>query len=74
MKKISIRRHVWTVLAILTAILVTVSSIIVKQSFLRIYPLYVSVFIMLLMSKMNRYAYLIGCSHNDLHIGIAELG
>jgi len=45
---------------ILTAISITISSILVKQSFLRVYPLYVSLFIMLLMSKVNRYAYLLG--------------
>lgn len=55
-KKISI----WVILLIITAIAITVSSVIIGQSFLRIFPLYVSLFIMLLMSNMNRYAYLIG--------------
>ena len=50
----------WTVVAVITALLITVSAVFVKQSFLRVYPLYVSVVIMLLMSRLNRYAYLIG--------------
>ncbi len=50
----------WVIFLIITAVLITVSAILVEQSFLRIYPLYISIFIMLLMSKANRYAYLIG--------------
>ena len=56
----NIKISVWGILLILTAIGVTVSTILVGQSFLRVYPLYVSLFIMLLMSKVNRYAYLLG--------------
>ena len=55
-KKLSL----WGILLILTAIGITVSAVLVKQSFFRVYPLYISVFIMLLMSKVNRYAYLLG--------------
>lgn len=51
---------IWGILLLITVIGVTISSILVKQSFLRVFPLYVSVFIMLLMSNVNRYAYLLG--------------
>lgn len=50
----------WIIFLLITAVLVTVSAVLVHQSFIRVMPLYVSVFIMLLMSKANRYAYLIG--------------
>ena len=53
-------RDPWLIFLLITAILVTVSSVLVHQSFIRVFPLYVSMFIMLLMSKVNRYAYLIG--------------
>lgn len=58
--KIYNKISIWVALLILTAIGITISSILVGQSFLRVYPLYVSLFIMLLMSNVNRYAYLIG--------------
>lgn len=53
-------RDPWLIFLLITAILVTLSSVLVHQSFIRVFPLYVSLFIMLLMSKVNRYAYLIG--------------
>ena len=59
MKK-PVKISILTALAIITAILVTVFSIAVKQSFLRVFPLYISILIMLLMASLNRYAYLIG--------------
>ncbi len=62
----------WTVLLILTVILVTVSAFFVGQSFIRVYPLYVSVFVMLLMSKVNRYAYLLG-GLNSISYGFIAL-
>jgi nicotinamide mononucleotide transporter PnuC len=50
----------WAVLLFITALLVTLSALLVKQSFFRIFPLYISLFIALLTSKVNRYAFLIG--------------
>lgn len=43
-----------------TAIGITTTAIIFNSSILRIFPLYISLFIMFLMSKVNRTAYLIG--------------
>lgn len=62
----------WGVLLLLTVIGVTVSAVLVKQSFFRVFPLYVSVFIMLLMSNVNRYAYLLG-SINAISYGFIYL-
>lgn len=45
---------------VVTAILITATGIIFKQSFLRIMPLYVSLIIMLLQTNVNRYAPLLG--------------
>lgn len=65
-------RDPWLIFLLITAILITVSSVLVGQSFIRIYPLYVSVFIMLLMSKVNRYAYLLG-GLNSISYGFIAL-
>lgn len=43
-----------------TAVGITTAAIIFNSSIIRIFPLYVSLFIMFLMSKVNRTAYLIG--------------
>ena len=48
------------ILVAVTAAGITASSIIFNQSFLRIIPIYISLFIMLLQTKVNRYALLIG--------------
>ena len=45
---------------LVTGILITVTGIYFGQSFLRILPLYVSLFIMFLQTRVNRYAYLLG--------------
>lgn len=45
---------------LVTAILITVTGIYFGQGFLRILPLYVSLFIMFLQTRVNRYAYLLG--------------
>ena len=48
------------ILLMATMVLVTLASIWVKQSVIRVAPLYVSMVISLLLSKVNRYAYLLG--------------
>ena len=56
------KRH-WEPLEILlmiTMVLVTIASVIVKQAVIRVMPLYVSMVISLLLSRVNRYAYLLG--------------
>ena len=60
------------ILLLLTMVLVTFSSILVKQSVLRVYPLYVSMVISLLHSKVNRYAYLLG-GLNSISYGFIAL-
>ncbi len=45
---------------LVTGILITITGIYFGQSFLRILPLYVSLFIMFLQTRVNRYAYLLG--------------
>lgn len=52
-----------------TAVLITVAGIYYKQSFFRILPLYISLVIGLLQSRVNRYASLIG-SMNSLLYGV----
>lgn len=52
---------------ICTAVLITASSIIYKQNFLRILPLYVSLFIALLQSRVNRFASMIGSVNSLLY-------
>lgn len=52
----------------ITAVLITAAGIISRQSFLRILPLYISLVIGMLQSRVNRYASLIG-SINSLIYG-----
>lgn len=56
-------------LMVCTAVLITVSSVITDQSFLRVMPLYVSLFIALLQSRVNRFASLLG-SINSIVYGV----
>ena len=56
-------------LMVCTAVLITVSSVMTDQSFLRVMPLYVSLFIALLQSRVNRFASLLG-SVNSIVYGI----
>jgi nicotinamide mononucleotide transporter PnuC len=58
--KISKKIEPLVLLLILTMVLVTISSVLVRQSIIRVFPLYVSMAISLLLSKVNRYAYLLG--------------
>lgn len=50
-----------------TAVLITVAGVYFKQSFLRILPLYISLVIGLLQSRVNRYASLIGSINSLLY-------
>ena len=52
-----------------TALLITVAGIYFNQSFLRILPLYISLVVGLLQSRVNRYASLVG-SMNSLLYGV----
>lgn len=50
-----------------TAALITVTGIVLKQSFTNILPLYISLIIALMQSKVNRIAYLIGAANSILY-------
>ena len=52
----------------ITAVAITITGIIWKQSFIRILPLYISLTVMLLQSRANRYAPLIGGLNSILYI------
>lgn len=47
-------------LLFITAVLIAITGIIFQQSFLRILPLFISLFVMLLAARVNRYTYLLG--------------
>lgn len=51
----------------LVAVLITVTGILFKQSFINILPLYISLFVALLQSGVNRTAYLIGAINSLLY-------
>lgn len=55
------------ILMALTAVLITAAGIIYKQNFLRILPLYVSLVIGLLQSRVNRFASLLGSANSILY-------
>ena len=69
-RKPSIKDITVFILMICTAVLITVSSIYYKQSFLRILPLYVSLFIALLQSRVNRFASMIGSVNSLLYAAV----
>ena len=54
-------------LPLLTAVTITVTGIIFRQSFIRILPLYVSLIIGALQTRANRYAFLIGGANSVLY-------
>ena len=62
--------HVTMLLLVCTAIAVTITGILFHQSVLRILPLYISMFISLLQSRVNRYASLIGAFNSLLYAGV----
>ncbi len=49
------------------AVLITTAGIIFHQSFFRILPLYISLLVMILQSKVSRYAYLLGGLNSILY-------
>lgn len=53
-----------------TAVLITLAGIHFKQSFLRILPLYISLIIALLQSRVNRYASLMGSINSLLYAAV----
>ena len=55
------------VLLVVTAVCITASGILYKQPLLHILPLYISLFISLLQSRVNRIAYLIGAGNAILY-------
>ncbi len=55
------------VLLVVTAVCITASGILYKQPLLHILPLYISLFISLLQSHVNRIAYLIGAGNAILY-------
>ena len=60
------------ILMVCTAVLITVTGIYNKQNFLQIMPLYVSLIIALLQSRVNRYSNLLG-SVNSLLYGVVYI-
>ena len=54
----------------ITFILIITTAIIFKQSFLRILPLFISLFVMLLQSKVNTVGYLIGGLNSVLYAAV----
>ena len=59
--KSSIReRRSQFILLVITALLIAVSGVIFKTPFLRILPLFISLFVMLYQSEANRFAHLLG--------------
>ena len=68
--KPSVKDTVIFILMIITAVLITASSIYYKQNFFRILPLYVSLFIALLQSRVNRFASMIGSVNSLLYAAV----
>ena len=54
----------------ITAIVITITGILVDQSFFRILPLYISLFVSLLQARANRYAPLIGSVNSLLYAAV----
>lgn len=68
--KLSKKDIIIYVLMTLTGILITISGIYYKQSFLRILPLYNSLIIAMLQSKVNRYSNLFGSVNSILYAAV----
>ncbi len=71
MKRLILPRSAWIMIAVMlvTGTAITISAIILKPDFLEIAPLYISLIIGLLQSRVNRFASLIG-SFNSILYGI----
>ena len=61
------KRRLQFILLIITAILISVSAIVLETPFLRILPLFISLFVMLYHSEANRFAHLIGSANSVLY-------
>lgn len=59
-------------LVVLVAVAMTVITIINKQSFFLVLPLYVSIIIMFMQAKVNRFAFILG-SINSIYYGVLNL-
>ncbi len=71
MKKLSLPRSAWIMITVMltTGIAITVSAMIFKPNFLEIVPLYISLIIGFLQSRVNRFGSLIG-GFNSILYGI----
>lgn len=58
------------ILIVCTAILITVTGILFNQSFFRILPLYISLFVANLQSRVNRYGSLLGSINSLIYAGV----
>ncbi len=58
------------IIAFLTLIAITVTGIIFKQTFIKILPLYISLFVMYLNSQLNRYGPLVGALNSLLYTAV----
>ncbi len=65
--KINIKKNPVIIFAFLTLIAITVTGIVFKQTFIRILPLYISLFVAYLNSQLNRYAPLVGAVNSLLY-------
>lgn len=68
--KLSKKDIIIYILMTLTGILITISGIYYKQNFLRILPLYNSLIIAMLQSKVNRYSNLFGSVNSILYAAV----
>lgn len=55
------------ILAAITFFLLCISSYLVKASFLNVLPLFVSIFVMFLQTRVNRFAFLLGALNSILY-------
>ncbi len=71
MNKVFLKKHLSSFILIgVTAILITVTGIWFKQSFFRILPLYISLIVANLQSRVNRYGSLLGSANSLIYAGV----
>ena len=71
MKKETIKKNLPSFLLIgCTAVLITVTGIKFNQSFFRILPLFISLFVANLQSRVNRYGSLLGSINSLIYAGV----
>ncbi|MBQ8185538.1 MAG: nicotinamide mononucleotide transporter [Clostridia bacterium] len=69
-RKDFLRQNILQILLLVTAVGITVTGILFRQSFLRILPLYISLVISLLQSRVSRYASLLGGFNSLLYAAV----